>query len=666
MNEPTAAEHSAAERWVQENLLCPECLPYSFRLAGKPFAAFVSRSVFLTERREEPDETRFVTSLQDSQTGLTCRCEISLNRAYPVIQWTVWLQQEGPGDSPEISDFYGADALLFPCAIGDYLHPGAATLHHFKGDYNRADGYMPQTETLYRGQALTYRCYEGRPTNGSFPYYRLDDGQRSLILAVSWQGQWETCFEPRYEGCWVRARQQHLRTYLRPGESIRAPRILILPLEGADPVRAQNLWRRWFIRYHMPRPQGQPPAPFMACYAGVMYQEMTLADEEKLIAYADRFLDHGIPFDYLWVDAGWYDMNGTGAWPSTGTWKPDYARFPRGLRGLSDAMRQRGVRMMVWFDPERVAKGSELHREHPEWCLASRANTFPEAPTHSALDESLLLNLANPDAVRWISDRVSSLIQSEGIDLYRQDYNIDPLTYWLENDEPGREGYLENRYCIGYLAFWDRLLAANPGLLIDSCASGGRRNDLETLARAVPLHVTDYNYGDLTAKQGMAHTLYQWFPVFGSMDWPYEGGDTYSHRSALRPTYHVADNVLDPAFDFAAFRGWAEEWRQTAPCQYGDFYPLTPYSIDPRCWIGWELYEPEAGQGLALFFLREEAPYSHAAFPLQGLEPTARYEVRGEDGAAAIRTGADLMARGLEVAQRRRPDSALFRFCRLP
>ena len=38
----------------------------------------------------------------------------------------------------------------------------------------------------------------------------------------------------------------------------------------------------------------------------------------------------------------------------------------------------------------------------------------------------------------------------------------------------------------------------------------------------------------------------------------------------------------------------------------------------------------------------------------------------GEVIDAAIRTGADLMARGLEVAQRRRPDSALFRFCRLP
>ena len=44
----------------------------------------------------------------------------------------------------------------------------------------------------------------------------------------------------------------------------------------------------------------------------------------------------------------------------------------------------------------------------------------------------------------------------------------------------------------GYLAFWDELRRRHPGLLIDTCASGGRRNDLETLRRAIPLWRADY------------------------------------------------------------------------------------------------------------------------------------------------------------------------------
>lgn len=35
----------------------------------------------------------------------------------------------------------------------------------------------------------------------------------------------------------------------------------------------------------------------------------------------------------------------------------------------------------------------------------------------------------------------------------------------------------------GYLAYWDELRRTNPDLFIDSCASGGRRNDLETMRR---------------------------------------------------------------------------------------------------------------------------------------------------------------------------------------
>jgi alpha-galactosidase len=41
----------------------------------------------------------------------------------------------------------------------------------------------------------------------------------------------------------------------------------------------------------------------------------------------------------------------------------------------------------------------------------------------------------------------------------------------------------------------------NPQLRIDSCASGGRRNDLETMRRAVPLWRSDYaEVGDRTAR----------------------------------------------------------------------------------------------------------------------------------------------------------------------
>ena len=92
-------------------------------------------------------------------------------------------------------------------------------------------------------------------------------------------------------------------------------------------------------------------------------------------------------------------------------------------------------------------------------------------------------------------EEAARLIKELGVGAYRQDYNFPPLRYWRENESFDRQGINENLYVQGYLRFWDTLLERNPGLWIDSCASGGRRNDLETMRRGVPLHPTDYGYG---------------------------------------------------------------------------------------------------------------------------------------------------------------------------
>ena len=71
---------------------------------------------------------------------------------------------------------------------------------------------------------------------------------------------------------------------------------------------------------------------------------------------------------------------------------------------------------------------------------------------------------------------------------------MDPLAYWRAADVPDRQGITEIRYVTGLLAYWDELRRRRPDMLIDTCASGGRRNDLETLRRAVPLWRSDYAF----------------------------------------------------------------------------------------------------------------------------------------------------------------------------
>ena len=52
-------------------------------------------------------------------------------------------------------------------------------------------------------------------------------------------------------------------------------------------------------------------------------------------------------------------------------------------------------------------------------------------------------------------------------------------------------------------------------MLIDSCASGGRRNDLETMRRAVPLWRSDYAFEPI-GQQCMTYGIRLWLPYHGT------------------------------------------------------------------------------------------------------------------------------------------------------
>ena len=92
---------------------------------------------------------------------------------------------------------------------------------------------------------------------------------------------------------------------------------------------------------------------------------------------------------------------------------------------------------------------------------------------------------------------------------------MDPLDLWRQNDAPDRQGITENHHVTGYLAYWDELLRRHPGLLIDSCASGGRRNDLETMRRSVPLWRTDFRL-DPVGTQCHSYGISFWLPLSGT------------------------------------------------------------------------------------------------------------------------------------------------------
>jgi alpha-galactosidase len=98
---------------------------------------------------------------------------------------------------------------------------------------------------------------------------------------------------------------------------------------------------------------------------------------------------------------------------------------------------------------------------------------------------SRLFRMHDEKARRWLTDLIDRHITEAKLDWVRWDFNIEPLGFWMRNDTPDRQGITEIRHIEGLHAMWDALRTRHPGLMIDNCASGGRRIDLETCSRSV-------------------------------------------------------------------------------------------------------------------------------------------------------------------------------------
>jgi len=262
-------------------------------------------------------------------------------------------------------------------------------------------------------------------------------------------------------------------------------------------------------------------------------------------------------------------------------------------------------------------------------------------------DDNRLLNLGNPQAWHWAVEHFDQLIVSQGVDVFRHDFNVDPLIYWDLADPPNRRGITQIRHVTGLLAFWDELRRRHPGLVIDCCASGGRRNDLETVRRAVPLWRSDGN-GDPLGEQGHTYGIASWLPYYGS---GIPATDLYTLRSGIMPSYLIFLQIhLDTDAIKSLGRHMLREWRAIADNLLGDYYPLTPYTLDMDTWMAWQFDRPEAGAGVVQAFRRDYSSVVSMHFKLRGLDSAATYEIKNFDQAATTHaTGHDLMTIGLSV-----------------
>ena len=610
-----------SREWTSNFTAGPEGLPLSFVLDGKAVRGIPeSWKPVSMSRRIDANIMETVHEGTDPATGLSVRVECTQYLDYPVVEWVGWFTNQGHHPTPLIRDILAMDGAF----KGD-----APVLYHCNGDVDDS-GYRPQETPLHAAQTLRFAPNGGRSCDGAFPYYRIMFDGGGLSIAIGWPGQWAASFTAQAGGVHVRAGQEQTNLCLMPGETIRTPRMTVLSWTG-DVSRAVNLWRRWYLAHVLPRHDGQPLGPMLGAECPGDGGEFTAATEQNQLWGIEAFRRRGIRPDIWWIDAGWYECcneAGNREWPITGTWEIDRERFPRGLRPVSALAASDGTDLLVWFEPERVRRGTWLHTEHPEWLLKVEDNV------------DALLNLGIPACRQWFTGRVCELIRDNGIGIYRQDLNFGPLEHWRRNDPPDRQGINENLHVQGYLQYWDDLLARNPGLWIDACAGGGRRNDLETMRRGVPLHYSDYGGNNPPLKVAFHHTLYAWLPFFkdGTLanDLPLPDTlmaerydvrtDSYAYHCGMAPMMSARLDIRRDDYDYPLAVRLFDLWRRASHfLLHGDYYPFTPFDPSPAAWAAWQFDSPETGSGLIQGIRFPEAPDGTLTVAMIGICPDATY-----------------------------------------
>ncbi len=256
---------------------------------------------------------------------------------------------------------------------------------------------------------------------------------------------------------------------LEPGEVFEAPEaVMTYSAEGFNGMSRQL---HHFIREHIVRGVWKHKTrPVLLNSWEASYFDI---NESKLLKLAKAGKEVGI--ELFVMDDGWFGKRNDDK-SSLGDWDVNPKKLPAGLKHLADQVNALGLQFGIWVEPEMVNVDSELYRAHPEWVMQ-----VPDKP-HSEGRNQRMLDLANPEVVNYIVEKMSEVFSSANISYVKWDMNrimSDVYSQYLPAD---RQGETAHRYVCGLYECAKRLTEKFPEILFEGCAAGGNRFDLGMLS----------------------------------------------------------------------------------------------------------------------------------------------------------------------------------------
>lgn len=657
----SSADNTAKE-WIVKNFAKSALPPFSFTYGGRDSRTFIKSWEFRMEQilpAFQPME-KYLCTWRDPKTGLVVKCTVTGYSDFPAVEWTIVFRNSSKGHTPVLEKVRAADYVF------RYQQEGSVILHHSRGSSGERSDFEGYADVLSAGKNIYMTPVGGRSSdNTGFPFFNVEmPGNQGVLTAIGWSGKWYADVKQNDLRSWsLNAGMERMKLVLYPSEEIRTPEICLLFWKGPDRMTGHNLFRQFVLKHHSRLINGKlaelPLAGTLGGSGAQPCNEFSCATESYCVAMTQRYQQFKVVPEVLWIDAGWY--TGCGSWwLNVGNWTVNRVNFPNGLKPVSDAIHKVGAKFILWFEPERVVAGTQFDKLNPEF-LIRIPDTVKNPEIGRFFSNMSLFNLGNPAAREWLTYYISDLIRTNGVDYYRQDFNFDPYPYWKYNDGPNRTGISEIRHIEGLYAYWDDLLRNFPNLIIDNCASGGRRLDLETVSRSSPLWRTDYNYGEPNGYQCHTYGLNFYLPLHGT------GNTTptkYAFRSSLSSAMVTIWDLNNPAWSQTEMQSIMQDYKRLRPYYYGDYYPLTPNVniTSDTIWMAYQQNRPDQGDGIILAFRRPDCPSGQVILKPRGLETNTEYTLLFEDtGAQTTTSGAEFMS-GILVESKDKPGSVLISY----
>ncbi len=634
-------------------------IPFSFVYGGKKSSELIGS--WKREIQQEPagaGRLLRTLTLTDPVTGLEVKALCTIYTDCAGVDWTLHFTNKGKADTPAIEQVKAVDVSIWPDLSGK-----APVLHRLNGGGGGVDDWMPFDEPVAMGKRIEFAPLAGRSSMGVCPFFNLDWGEAGVITAIGWTGQWEASVGYTSGTLQLSAGMRHQHLSLKPGESIRSPRVTQLYWQGGDEARSYNLFREMMLKHVAPTHNGEPVTPPIAHLTTAFY-EFDNGTEADVLSHLNAM--KGLGFEFLWLDAYY----GKDVFPKVGNYVLpierglDLKRFPRGIKPIADATHKAGMKFLMWFEFERICGGTLMATEHPEWVVLPDPNGWG------------MLNLGLPETREFMTKFFNTVIKDYGIECIRIDNAVGYEGLWGSLDAKAgtdRVGMAEIRYVEGLYRLMDDVLAANPGLFFDNCASGGCRVDLEMCHRSIPIWRTDATITPLfqrdfhqAALQNQVMTAglsrYMPFNASGQM-----GADPYNFRSGFNGGISFCEDIRPAAYPRALLKQAIAEGKRIRKYFSGNMYVLTEVTVSPKFWQVVQYHRPDKQDGLVMLFRRHKSAYSGYTLDLREIEPTAKYSVTVSRNynrpAPQVMTGSELKSLNLLAVEC--PDSFVVEYARI-